>query len=234
MPPRRSARAEKAGRDASPARAKPAARKAQPRVGRPTPERAAAIEEAILDAASSQFLDVGYEVASMESIAAAAGVSKGTLYARYPTKSALLRAALTLQMEAWTRSHVRTSPLPADPKQRLQQLARGTLAALMAPESRPYQRLAHHAAFNGGREFSSTMYELGMAPAIRDLAEEIRASAEAFPMPLRDPERVARMIQAMLYGWWAQHIALGGVTREDADAYADHCIDVLFYGRAAW
>jgi AcrR family transcriptional regulator len=204
-----------------------------PRVGRPTAERAAAIETAILEAARSQFLAAGYEGASMDAIAASARVSKGTLYTRYPTKSALLHAVVRLQIEACTNTHVRSEPLPHDLKQRLQQLSRGILAALMAPESRPFHRLAHHAALGEG-EFASALYELALRPAITDLKDEIAAGTRDFPLPLRNPEQVARMIQAMLYGWWLEREASGGATRAEANAYADHAIDVLFYGRAAW
>ena len=64
------------------------------RSGRPTAERVAAIDAAIRDAAEQIFFDVGFEAANMDAIAAAADVSKGTLYARYRSKEALFRAVL--------------------------------------------------------------------------------------------------------------------------------------------
>lgn len=218
-----------------PPRPRPEAAGAKPpaRVGRPTPERAAAIDQAILAAARAQFLEGGYEGAAMEAIAAAAQVSKGTLYARYPTKSALLRAVVRLQIQAWTADHVRTAPLPDDFQQRLQQLARGILAALMAEETRPYHRLTHRAAFDE-REIATALHELAFEPAIADLTDEIVRGAKDAPTPPVNPQQVARMLLSTLYGWWAEREAAGGATREEANAYADHAVAVLLHGQAAW
>ena len=74
--------------------------------GRPTPERAAAIDEAIRAAALEQFLAAGYEAASMDAIAAAARVSKGTLYARFKGKEPLFRSIV---IEQFQRLDIRAS-----------------------------------------------------------------------------------------------------------------------------
>lgn len=207
--------------------------KSASRAGRPTLERVAAIDESVLDAARGHFLDAGFESTSMETVAATAGVSKSTLYARYPTKTALLRAVVTEQIKAWTARHVRRGPLPADFKQRLHVLARGVLAAMMAKESQPFHRLAHRAVLDEW-EFSHALYELALLPAIAELTEEILQGSRDFTMPPLNPEHVARMIHAMLYGWWAEREAAGGATVQEANAFADRSIDILFYGRAAW
>lgn len=48
----------------------------------------------ILAAARAQFLERGYDGASIDPITAAAGVSKPTVYAHFPTKEALLEAVV--------------------------------------------------------------------------------------------------------------------------------------------
>ena len=65
----------------------PAARRAR---GRP---RSAAHDEAILEAAARLLGEMGYAGMSMEAVAAAAGVSKPTLYLRYGGKAELVAAA---------------------------------------------------------------------------------------------------------------------------------------------
>ena len=60
------------------------------RRGRP---RSQAHDGAILDAAVQMLADVGYTRLSMEGVAAAAGVSKPTLYLRYASKAELVAAA---------------------------------------------------------------------------------------------------------------------------------------------
>src|SRR5215469_9892941 len=62
-----------------------------PRRGRPRSEIA---HRALLDAALREFVARGYEAMSLEAIAAAAGVSKITLYRRWDSKLALVRELL--------------------------------------------------------------------------------------------------------------------------------------------
>ena len=63
-----------------------------PRRGRP---RSQANDDAILAAAVQLLGEVGYTRLSMEGVAAAAGVSKPTLYLRYASKAELVAAAFT-------------------------------------------------------------------------------------------------------------------------------------------
>src|SRR4051812_41795986 len=61
------------------------------RRGRP---RDPAIDEAILSAARTLVVEIGYAALAMEAVAARARVSKPTLYLRYPTKGALVFEAV--------------------------------------------------------------------------------------------------------------------------------------------
>src|SRR5437870_4181778 len=82
--------------------------------GRPTRARSEEIERAIMDAAEDEFLRVRLDGAVMESIATAAGVSKTTLYGRYPTKEGLFRALLEARIEAWSRENRRYDYMLSD------------------------------------------------------------------------------------------------------------------------
>ncbi|MEU6190518.1 TetR/AcrR family transcriptional regulator [Nocardia sp. NPDC047038] len=74
-----------------------------PRRGRPRSEQA---REAILRAAMGLLLDRGLAATSMDTIAAAAGVSKATIYRWWPTKETLAMDALYQQWD--------TVPAPSD------------------------------------------------------------------------------------------------------------------------
>lgn len=63
-------------------------------MGRPAQDRA----EAILDAARAQFLLSGVEGATVDDIAARAGVGKGTIFLYWPTKTRLQEAVLLLEV----------------------------------------------------------------------------------------------------------------------------------------
>lgn len=89
----------KATRSRSPAAAaaKASAAAVSPR-GRP---RAAGADEAILDATLEQLATEGYSRMSLDAVAAAAATTKPTIYRRWPSKDALVVAALArLQGEA--------------------------------------------------------------------------------------------------------------------------------------
>ncbi|PWC49588.1 TetR/AcrR family transcriptional regulator [Azospirillum sp. A23] len=62
--------------------------------GRPTREQAAAIDARILDGARAVFCRKGVANSGLEEIASELGVSKHTLYRRYPNKAALLEAVV--------------------------------------------------------------------------------------------------------------------------------------------
>ncbi|MGZ2506022.1 AcrR family transcriptional regulator [Rhizobium beringeri] len=69
------------------------------RGGRPTKEHAAAMSDQLLDGARSSFARKGIANASLEEIAAELGVSKHTIYRRYPNKSALLEAVVKRDLD---------------------------------------------------------------------------------------------------------------------------------------
>ena len=73
-----------------------------PKRGRPDAKQVAAIDRAILATATQMFLELGYDGVAMENIAAATGVSKGTLYARYPSKEALFTTVIHDRVKQWS------------------------------------------------------------------------------------------------------------------------------------
>ncbi len=71
--------------------------------GRPSNAMAGDVEERILDAASTVFLQQGFAGASLERIAEAAGAGKATLYSRYPSKEALFAEVVKRNCERCLR-----------------------------------------------------------------------------------------------------------------------------------
>lgn len=73
----------------------------RPGAGRPTREQAEQRHEELLDRALGLFLEKGYELATIDAIAAAVGMTKRTVYARYEDKKALFLAAVQRAVERW-------------------------------------------------------------------------------------------------------------------------------------
>ncbi|WP_413061883.1 TetR/AcrR family transcriptional regulator [Sphingomonas carotinifaciens] len=74
--------------------------------GRPTREQAQQINDLVLTGAREAFCCRGIDGTSMEEIAAAVGVSKHTIYRRYPGKMALLDAVVTRDLERLAEAFV--------------------------------------------------------------------------------------------------------------------------------
>lgn len=99
----------------------------------------------IRDAAYRLFLQDGFQVTSVDTIAHAAGVSKATLYARYDSKEALLSDVLSALYE---RGHL-SAPVPDTPpcrtldefKVALKALSRIAVGQLMQPQALALLRL---------------------------------------------------------------------------------------------
>jgi TetR/AcrR family transcriptional repressor of mexJK operon len=215
---------------------KPGAQSSAPlrKGGRPTAARKEAINIAILSAAREQFLAMGFDATAMEAIALSAGIAKGTLYSRYPTKEALLQAVVADRLEAWhAEAASRHGPIPSDLKQALHYIAQTTLESLVSEEIHAFQRVLTSSADAGG-ELARALHEVGHKAAIAELANIITQGTRDFAAPPRSPARVAEMMMAMLMGWHDAHSRVREVTPEEAKAYADHVVDVIFQGRAAW
>lgn len=170
----------------------------------------------------------------MEAIAAAANVSKSTLYARYPAKDALLQAVAGAQIADWEAERARgRGALPSDFKQRLVFHARGLVEAMSWNGVRAFDRVLRDV--NGpARDLALALYETAYAQAVEDLRQEILQGVRDYPVPPRDPVRVAEMLIAVIAGWHTVHDTIRPVTREEAEAYAEHAVDVIFAGRSAW
>lgn len=81
-----------------------AAERGGARGGRPPRDQAGEVDERILDAAQSVFLDRGFEGATVDEIAEVAHAGKPTIYARFPHKEALFVAVVERMVRRRTES----------------------------------------------------------------------------------------------------------------------------------
>lgn len=79
-----------------------------------TRRRGAALEHAILDAAWDEIAGVGYDQATMGSVAARAGTNKAALYRRWPNRTELLAAAIDRRVVHLDHPPADTGNLRAD------------------------------------------------------------------------------------------------------------------------
>lgn len=202
--------------------------------GRPTAAQVAEINRAILSAAAEQFIAQGYDGAAMEVIAAAAGITKNTLYARYPAKEDLLRAVVEDRVAAWSAASAQFNYLMGeDLEQRLRYHARNFIKFMNCEEMRGFTGI-----LGGGvasvPQFARALHDTGYRYAMSILASEIEAGTRNEPGPARHPEKIAEMLMAMLHGWHHAESAVRAVSDEEAAAFADQAMDLVMASRAAW
>lgn len=205
----------------------------KPGPGRPTAARVDEINRAMLGAAKKEFGARSYEAARMERIAATAGVSKGTLYDRYPTKQELLRAVIADQVARWSDHWDPVGgAVHADLGQRLKHRARGLMESLCEGRVEYIERLL----MSGPRvnELRHMNFEVGHGRTIQSIAQDIVLGDPDQPVEPTVATAIAEMLLGMIYGWWRMYRDVRPVTHQEAVAFADHAVDVLLKGRTAW
>jgi AcrR family transcriptional regulator len=113
------------------------------RGGRPTKEEARQLGHAARDAALRLFLDNGYEATSMDAIAAEAGTTKATLYARFGSKEAIFRSVVewATARNDWPEPEP-DLPDPADLEGALREIARAAVRRGTHPAMLSLMRIA--------------------------------------------------------------------------------------------
>lgn len=159
----------------------------------PADPRAVRTRAAILDAAVRVLSDVGISAATMDGVAAAAGVSRSTLYRHFPTYAELLFAAL---------ERIAPAPPPpdGDPIDQVESAVLGLAGALregpwgamvgsiLERAERDAEVRRYHAAFTAARR----------APLVTALRALLEDGAPDHGEPT-DPESVATALVAPLY-----------------------------------
>jgi TetR/AcrR family transcriptional regulator, mexJK operon transcriptional repressor len=206
----------------------------KPKKGRPNTAQVAAIERVILGTALERFLADGYEGMSMDAVALHAGISKGTLYSRYPHKAALFRALVEDRVEAWSAEATAQDRLVGNTlEEHLRSFATIMAVRGLSAESRAFDRLLN-SAFGVAPEIIRMLYEMRYERGIRYLVREIRDFTHADGRPARDPSSVAITLVSALRGWITLETSLRVVPEQDAINFARHVIDLLLAARAEW
>jgi AcrR family transcriptional regulator len=205
-----------------------------PKRGRPTAKQAAAIERTILSTAREMFLEGGYDAVAMENVAGAAGVSKGTLYARHPSKEALFTAIVEDRVKEWSQTASQQDHLLTDDiGKRLLHHGHTIARSITAPEVNALQRLLLSTR-DRFPELSKAMYEVGYLYIVHLIAQDIAAAAERDDIPARQPEAVARMLVSAITGWHLQESGARVVPLEEMLEAVDRTVNLFMAARSSW
>jgi TetR/AcrR family transcriptional repressor of mexJK operon len=136
------------------------------------PRRSPAKRRAILDAASRVFTDLGYARASVDAIAAAAGVGKQTVYGHFGDKEQLFLAAIQEARSGMADTPSQTLALTGDPGADLTVLGERTLDVALSPRVAALHRLTiaevgHHPELQRTWRASASSVDSGVADYLR-------------------------------------------------------------------
>jgi AcrR family transcriptional regulator len=183
----------------------------------------------IMDGARTVFLSTGFDGASMNDVARAAGVSKGTLYAYFNSKEELFQAIIRGEHAQAAERVCNFPPHCGDVRRMLTDFGERLLGRMTEPGTLALARVVVAAAEkfpNVGRAF----YEAGPLYGATRLAEELRGLEKAGLLRVPDPERAAWQFVDLCQSYVYKRLLFGvveSVSREDIEASVSAGVDVF-------
>lgn len=167
------------------------------RRGRPRdPERL----RRIMEAARSHFDGHGFERASVDAIAAEAGVSKMTIYSHFASKEGLFEAVIRDRTDRVVGGLAGVEALdPAQPRKALLSIGEQFLA-LAREEATLGQFRSVYGAAGTQREACRAFYRQGADRLISDLAAYLHRADAAGTLNIRHPRQAADLFLSMFLG----------------------------------
>jgi AcrR family transcriptional regulator len=156
----------------------------------PTPDDDSAKRRQIIEGARAVFLAQGFDAASMNDIARAAGVSKGTLYVYFKHKQELFDAIVEEECTAQAEGIFDLDPNDHDVEAVLTRLGTAYVKFLCRPEKASAIRTVIAIA-DRMPEVGRRFYETGPASGIARLAEYLSAQIAAGVLAVEDCEIAA-------------------------------------------
>jgi AcrR family transcriptional regulator len=179
---------------------------------------------AILDAARRVVGELGYADASMERIAQAAGVAKGTLYLYFPSKEGLLDQAFEYGLDELVELMRAAADGARGPLPRLR-------AVVLAAVGHAREQRAFFQAMVDARHRRRQRDDREPRPHMDLIAGLVDEGIRAGALRPVDAQRTARLLSHAISALVAESLLRGGPfpAEEDVDAM----LDVIFHGVAA-
>jgi TetR/AcrR family transcriptional repressor of mexJK operon len=202
--------------------------------GRPTREDVEGLESKLLAVALSEFVKHGYGGTSMRRIVHVAGISKTTLYSRFPSKEQLFRAIMRRQIE---RLSAATSRSPHPVRLKLDTVLMAYANHMLKISLRGDLIAVNRLIYGESHRFP----ELGSAAeertqlGVRQVAALIRDHARADRFPCSDPEGIAEAFIHMLRGWYVNVLLTNTkVPAAQREQWVARAVHALISGRRDW
>ena len=182
----------------------------------------------IMEGARQVFLSAGFDGASMNDIARAAGVSKGTLYAYFNSKDELFEAIIRAE-KAQSAERLCAFRREGDVREMLTDFGVRLLHRMCEPGTLALARVVIAAAEkfpNVGR----ALYEAGPLYGATRLAAELENLEKSGALKVPDPERAAWQFVDLCQSYVYKRVLFGVVdrlSREDIEASVEAGVEVF-------
>lgn len=189
--------------------------------------------EKILAAAEGLFLAQGYHGTAMDTVTEAAGVSKQTVYAHFPSKEALFRAVIAHMTGGAVAAHrARVGDFVGDvPVARfLEDYAREQLAIVLTPRLMALRRLVIGEA-NRFPDLGRHLFDTGPGASLDRLTHAMAGYRAQGELACDDPREAAKLFNWMVMGGpTAEIMHMGDAAIPEPDwcrAHATECTRVF-------
>jgi TetR/AcrR family transcriptional regulator, mexJK operon transcriptional repressor len=199
--------------------------------GRPTTEQAEARHEELLDAALEEFLEHGFELTTIEMIAARINMTKRTVYARYTDKASLFRGAVQRAIERQiVPPHVLEGFDQGDLAATLESVARLRIGQVMTPNGLRLQRIINTESYRFPGIFTDN-FEQSAKPVLDFVAGVLDRAIAAGQIAPTDSGFAASAFMSMVVGGQVRAIVSGRApTRAELDRKVTFTVRLLLDG----
>ncbi len=205
-----------------------------PKRGRPRRGTEIARTAALINAATRVFLSEGYGLASIDKVAAQAGVSTRTIYERYKNKADLLSAVINRLVDRLSTVLATADLHRLEPKAALAVIAETITGRARDPDASALFRLVATEAHRFP-ELAAKMRDNNRRCVDAVVANYLRGQVDRGVLALADPDRAATLFLQMICSELHESLLFGGeasVAKLDCKSHAEHVIDIFLLGAA--
>jgi AcrR family transcriptional regulator len=200
------------------------------RRGRPTQAEAKKLHQKLRKAAVGTFVKHGYNGTTMEAIARAAGITRRTLYARYPDKRAVFLDVIPWALTRRTEREASYDVDENDLRGSLLGIGRAGLARAIDPDIVRLTRIAMNESARFP-EFAISAHSMTWSGRHRQVMELLRHHQEAGTIEVDDLESTAGHFIAMIEHL-PTRLAECGIYRsaEEEERHLQHAVNLFLRG----
>jgi AcrR family transcriptional regulator len=200
------------------------------RRGRPTQSEAEKLHQRVRTVAVATFVKHGYDATTMDAIARAAGITRRTLYARYPDKRAVFLDVIPWALSLRTAHDSDRGRDDDDLPSALMSIARGAIARALDPATLGLTRIAMNESVRFP-EFAVSAQTMTWSARQQEVIELLQRHHEAGTVQVDDFEVSAGQFLAMIE-LLPQRLADFGIfrTKDEQERHLRHAVNLFLRG----